>query len=60
MNAAEEDELPPPASGLVLEISFRRLLASCEAIAFTGDNKGKEDLKQWKTSPVFHHVCMSA
>jgi hypothetical protein len=55
MSSIDEDDLPPPSSGLLLEVSFRRLLASCEAIA-GGDDKGREDLRQWRTSPVFHHV----
>lgn len=28
----EPEQLPPPASGLFLDVSFRRLLASCEGI----------------------------
>ena len=48
-------ELPPPTSGLFLEISFRRLLKSCAEIML-GDNKGREDLTAWQRSPVFHHV----
>lgn len=47
--------LPPPASGQFLEVSFRRLLRSCEEIA-AGDSKGRADLVEWQTSPVFHHV----
>lgn len=53
--AAPEEVLPAPASGMMLELSFRRLLASCEDISH-GDDKGREDLQQWRTSPVFHHV----
>ena len=48
-------DLPPPTSGLFLEISFRRLLKSCAEI-MAGDNKGREDLTAWQRSPVFHHV----
>ena len=55
MGGDEADVLPPPSSGLLLELSFRRLLASCEEIA-GGQDKGREDLRQWQTSPVFHHV----
>ena len=47
------NSLPPPSS--FLETSFRRLLASCQDIV-AGDSKGREDLKSWKNSPVFHHV----
>lgn len=50
------EELPEPASGQFLEISFRRLLKSCEEI-IKGDNKMRPDLDDWQTSPVFHHVC---
>jgi hypothetical protein len=49
--------LPAPSSGLFLEVSFRRSLASCEEIA-AGDCKGRDDLKSWRTSPVFHHVSL--
>lgn len=52
---APSPPLPPPLSGSFLEISFRRLLASCEDIV-AGDNKGREDLTSWQRSPVFHHV----
>lgn len=49
-------ELPPPASGLFLEVSFRRLLASCEDIA-GGTSTARPDLVGcWQHSPVFHHV----
>ena len=47
--------LPPPKSGQFLEISFRRLLKSCCEI-MAGDTKGRADLSEWRTSPVFHHV----
>ncbi len=49
--------LPEPSSGLFLEVSFRRLLTSCEEI-IAGDSKGRQDFSaaNWKTSPVFHHV----
>ena len=53
--AGSVSNLPPPTSGLFLEISFRRLLKSCVEI-ITGDNKGREDLTMWQRSPVFHHV----
>lgn len=52
---ASDGELPPPSSGVFLEVSFRRLLASCEQI-IAGDDKGREDLRSWRSSPVFHHV----
>lgn len=45
--------LPPPRSGLPLEISFRRLLRSCEEIA-AGDCKNRPDLQDFPTSPVYH------
>jgi hypothetical protein len=47
--------LAPPSSGLFLEVSFRRLLDSCFEI-MSGDTKHRRDLKNWRTSPVFHHV----
>lgn len=47
--------LPPPTSGIFLETSFRRSLASCEAVV-AGDSQGREELKSWRTSPLFHHV----
>jgi hypothetical protein len=59
MVAEDPDPLPPPSSGLLLELSFRRLLASCEEIA-GGQDKGREDLRHWQTSPVFHHVSPRA
>ncbi|KAK9823753.1 hypothetical protein WJX72_005165 [[Myrmecia] bisecta] len=46
--------LPPPQSGQFLEVSFRRLLKSCEEI-MAGDSKGRADLQDWRSSPVFHH-----
>jgi hypothetical protein len=52
---ADGETLPAPSSGLFLEVSFRRLLASCEEIV-GGDDKGREDLREWRRSPVFHHV----
>ena len=48
-------DLPPARSGLFLEVSFLRLLRSCEEI-IAGDDKGRADLEDWATSPVFHHV----
>lgn len=48
-------ELPPPASGLFLEVSFRRLLASCEDIA-SGTSARTDLVDCWQRSPVFHHV----
>jgi len=36
-------------------LSFQRLLKSCEEIA-EGEHKGRDDLKNWKISPAFHHV----
>lgn len=56
---ARVSDLPPPTSGLFLEISFRRLLKSCAEI-MAGDNKGREDLTAWQRSPVFHHVGLHA
>ena len=53
--SADGGTLPAPSSGLFLEVSFRRLLASCQDI-ISGDDKGREDLKEWRRSPVFHHV----
>ena len=55
---AEPIDLPPPSSGLFLEIEFRRLLANCEEIA-AGNDKGREDLRQWQSSLAFHHVCLA-
>lgn len=49
------DQLPAPTSGLPLEITFRRLLRSCQQI-IVGDTKGRDDLRDWRTSPIFHHV----
>ena len=48
-------DLAPARSGLFLEVSFLRLLRSCEEI-IAGDDKGRVDLEDWATSPVFHHV----
>ena len=56
-SAASRAALSPPSSGTFLEISFRRLLNSCEDI-IAGDNKGREDLTAWQSSPVFHHVSL--
>lgn len=53
--AAPSAELPPPTSGTFQEISFRRLLKSCDEI-IAGDTKGRDDLAAWQSSPVFHHV----
>lgn len=51
------EPLPSPSSGLFLEVSFRRLLASCEAIV-DGTSLARPDLLNgaWVRSPVFHHV----
>ena len=65
-----EPELPPPSSGLFLEVSFRRLLASCEGVVNGSGVDGAaattaapsmlamrpELARDWATSPVFHHV----
>ena len=49
-------DLPSPTSGLFLEVSFRRLLASCEDIV-AGTSLARPDLiGNWQQSPVFHHV----
>ena len=61
--------LPPPTSGLFLEVSFRRLLRACEAVVGEETDGGdsapgphplsaRPDLKggAWRSSPVFHHV----
>ncbi|KAL4458035.1 hypothetical protein ABPG75_012900 [Micractinium tetrahymenae] len=54
MTAAEEP-LPDPTSGIFLEVSFRRLLASCEDIV-AGTSEARPDLvANWRRSPVFHH-----
>lgn len=53
--ALDDEALPSPASGLFLEVLFRRLLASCEEIC-KGDTKAREDLRDWQTSIVFHQV----
>jgi hypothetical protein len=71
-SAAQDDELPAPASGLFLEVSFRRLLASCEGVvnggggavdggsASTTPSMIRPELaRNWATSPVFHHVSSS-
>ena len=47
--------LPPPTSGLLIEVNFRRLLKCCEQIV-SGDTLGREDLVEWPRSPVFHQV----
>lgn len=52
----DREELPEPTSGLFLEVSFRRLLASCESIV-DGTSTARPDLiDKWRRSPVFHHV----
>lgn len=51
--ADSELKLAPPSSGLPLEISFRRLLKSCEEVV-AGDDKGRSDYQDWATSPAFH------
>ncbi len=51
-----EEELPPPTSGLFLEVSFRRLLASCEDIAGGASTARPDLVATWRSSPVFHHV----
>jgi hypothetical protein len=53
MGVSGAQRLPAPSSNLLL--SFCRLLASCEEIA-AGQDKGREDLRQWQTSPTYHHV----
>ena len=52
------DPLPPPSSGLFLEVLFRRLLASCEATVGGGAPAARAEFADggWATSPVFHHV----
>lgn len=56
MEDADDGPLPSPASGLFLEVSFRRLLASCEDIV-AGTSIARPDLiGTWRRSPVFHHV----
>lgn len=57
MGVQRAERLPAPSSNLLLEISFCRLLASCEEIA-AGQDKGREDLRQWQRSPTYHHVSM--
>jgi hypothetical protein len=57
MGASGAEHHPAPSSNLLLEISFCRLLASCEEIA-AGQDKGREDLKHWQTSPTYHHVSI--
>lgn len=67
---ATEPDLPPPACGLFLEVSFRRLLASCEGVVngATGNDDTMttsmttirpELARNWATSPVFHHVSVT-
>ncbi|KAL4432858.1 hypothetical protein ABPG77_008184 [Micractinium sp. CCAP 211/92] len=51
----DEETLPEPSSGIFLEVSFRRLLASCEDIV-GGNSTARPDLAStWRRSPVFHH-----
>lgn len=51
-----QQPLPDPTSGIFLEVSFRRLLASCEDIV-AGTSTARPDLAgTWRRSPVFHHV----
>ena len=66
----DPEQLPPPESGLFLEVSFRRLLASCEGVANGVASDASttvaaapsmlavrpELARGWATSPVFHHV----
>lgn len=59
MGAPGAHHLPAPSSNLLFEISFCRLLASCEEIA-AGQDKGREDLRQWQTSPTYHHVSRTS
>lgn len=50
-----KEPLPDPTSGIFLEISFRRLLASCESIV-AGTSPARPDLaNNWQRSPAFHH-----
>lgn len=56
MQALPSSDLPPPKSGSYSELSFRRLLKSCDEIA-AGDTKGREELQDWQHSPVFFQVC---
>ncbi|DBB03879.1 TPA: SNAP receptor use1 [Trebouxia sp. C0004] len=51
-------DLPAPKSGSYSELSFRRLLKSCDEIA-AGDNKGREELQDWQHSPVFYQYVSS-
>lgn len=52
---ASDEPLPDPTSGIFLEVSFRRLLASCEDIV-AGTSTARPDLAgTWRRSPVFHH-----
>ena len=56
MQALPSSDLPPPKSGSYSELSFRRLLKSCDEIA-AGDTKGRDELQDWQHSPVFYQVC---
>ncbi|DBA67359.1 TPA: SNAP receptor use1 [Trebouxia sp. C0005] len=51
-------DLPAPKSGSYSELSFRRLLKSCDEIA-AGDTKGREELQDWQHSPVFYQYVSS-
>lgn len=55
LQALPSADLPPPKSGSYSELSFRRLLKSCDEIA-AGDAKGRQDLEDWQHSPVFYQV----
>lgn len=56
--ALPSSDLPPPKSGSYSELSFRRLLKSCDEIA-AGDTKGREELQDWQHSPVFFQYVSS-
>lgn len=53
--AVRQPELPPPTSGLLVEVNFRRFLQCCERIV-AGDCLGRTDLCDWQRSPTFHQV----
>ena len=55
LQALPSADLPPPKSGSYSELSFRRLLKSCDEIA-AGNAKGRQDLEDWQHSPVFYQV----
>lgn len=56
--ALPSSNLPPPKSGSYSELSFRRLLKSCDEIA-AGDTKGRDELQDWQHSPVFYQYVSS-